>query len=187
MGFLLDSLKCLDEDLREKGSCLVVAEGKPLEVMESFIKEFRVKKLTFERDTEPYNKAMDNEITKKAQSLKVNVESFWGHTLFDPDYLLSLNDGKAPLTMGGFLKVASLAGAPSKPLDAPMKIPAPPSSDVKCRDVKVFSKIPTLSDLKEYGYNPKEKTTWFIAGEKEAIKRMEEFLAQKKDYIMIPV
>jgi len=180
MGFLLDSLKCLDEDLREKGSCLFVAKGKPLEIMDSLIKEFNVKTLTFERDTEPYNKALDEEMTKMAETKhQVEVHSFWGHTLFDPEYLLELNNGKAPLTMTSFLNIASEACNPSKPADAPISLPASPI-DFKSKQVDVFSKIPTLSDLAEYGYVPEEKTTWFVAGEKEAIKRMEDFLVQKK-------
>ena len=44
MGFILDSLRSLDEDLREKGSQLFVVKGDPLDVIERFIQEFQVYK-----------------------------------------------------------------------------------------------------------------------------------------------
>ena len=81
--------------------------------------------------------------------------------------------------MNGFLQVLSKAETPSKPLDAPKVIPAPPT-DIKTRKIDLFSDIPTLTDIKEYGYIPDNKTTGFIGGEKEALRRMEEFLVQKQ-------
>ena len=76
VGFLLNSLKCLDQDLRSKGSCLFVAKGKPLEIMNSLIKDFQIQRLTFERDTEPYNKSIDDELFKSSEAQKVDVQSF---------------------------------------------------------------------------------------------------------------
>ena len=179
LGFLLDSLRSLDDDLREKGSCLFVAKGKPLEVMDTMIKEFQVKQLSFERDTEPYNKQIDVRLITKAKLQQVNVETDWGHTLYDPNHLLELNDGKTPLTMSGFMRVLSMAGDPAQPLKAPKQLPPPPPMDIMSHKIDIYNEIPTLSDLKEYGYLPEEYTTWFSAGEQVGITRMENFLAQK--------
>jgi len=179
MGFLVDTLKALDEDLRAKGSRLFVAKGKPLEVMNSLFKNLKVKKLTFERDTEPHNKANDEKMMEKAKIYGIDVYANWGHTLFNPDSLLSLNKGKAPMRMNGLLNIVSKAPAPLAPLDPPADMPPPPS-DINSPEVELFEQIPTLVDFTSFGYVPEEKTTWFIAGEKEAIRRMEKFLAQKK-------
>ena len=180
LGFLLDSLMNLDEDLRNKGSRLFVTKGRPLDIMETFIKEFQVKHLTFERDTEPYNKAIDDQLTRNAAMHQVDVQSFWGHTLFDPDYLLELNNGKTPMTMNEFMRIISLAGDPPKPLGVPKQLPPPPPEmSLGKMGLGIFDTVPTLSDLKEHGYNPEEKTTWFVGGEKEGMKRMENFLDQK--------
>nr|AQX17842.1 putative photolyase-cryptochrome [Thalassocalyce inconstans] len=179
MGFLLATLKSLDDDLREKGSKLFVAKGRPVEVIDALVQELNVQKLTFERDTEPYNKDVDKEIMKKMKSLCVEVHECWGHTLFNPDHLLSLNGGKSPLNMTGFLNLVSKASTPPAPMEAPTSIPAPPN-ELKSETIEVLQSLPKLSDLQCYGYNPAEETTWFVPGEKEAIGRMEQFLAQKK-------
>jgi len=179
MGFLLSTLKSLDADLRAKGSRLFVAKGRPVEVIVALVGEFDVKKLTFERDTEPYNRDVDEEVMEKMKMSGVNVHECWGHTLFNPDYLLSLNGGKAPLNMTGFLNLISKAREATAPLDAPESLPAPPE-ELKSKKVEVFESIPDFSDLRCYGYDPAEATTWFVAGEKEATRKMDEFLSQKK-------
>ena len=51
----------------------------------------------------------------KLEALDVKVEEVHGHTLFDPDRMLKLNGGSAPLNMTGFQKLASKAGPPPKP------------------------------------------------------------------------
>ena len=184
VGFLLDSLKCLDEDLRSKGSRLFVAKGKPLDIMQSFIKEFQIQRLTFERDTEPYNRKIDEELLKTSASHQVDVSSFSGHTLFDPDYLLELNGGKAPLTMRDFYKIMSLANDPVEIYDTPQQLPPPPPVEINNFDqIQIFNRVPTLSELSEFGYNDSDKTTWFKSGEKEGLKRMEDFLSQKQRVI----
>ena len=181
VGFLLDSLKCLDEDLRSKGSCLFVAKGRPLDIMNSFIKEFQIQRLTFERDTEPYNKKIEDELLKSSESHQIDVQSFSGHTLFDADYLLELSGGKAPLTMKEFYKVLSLAGDPAEIYDTPKELPPPPPVEINNFDqIRIFNRVPTLSELSDFGYNSSDKTTWFKAGEQEGLRRMDNFLEQKQ-------
>ena len=184
VGFLLDSLKCLDQDLRSKGSCLFVAKGKPLEIMNSLIKDFQIQRLTFERDTEPYNKSIDDELFKSSEAQKVDVQSFSGQTLYDPDYLLELNEGKAPLTMKEFYKVISLADDPLEVFDMPNQLPPPPPVEINTfGQIKILNRVPTLSELSDYGYSAADKTTWFAGGEEEGAKRMDNFLAQTQRVI----
>ena len=164
MGFLLENLKCLDEELRERGSRLFVGKGKPDQVLTALFKELDIKTLSFERDTEPYAKARDESVKNLAASLNVKVETFCSHTLFDPDKLLKLSPGqKAPLTMTSFLSVASKAGEVPKPLEAPRELPGPPE-DVSLKGAELYEGIPTLDDLTQQGYDPALKTTWFVAG-----------------------
>lgn len=180
MGFLLDSLRALDADLRAKGSKLFVAKGNPNNIIGELIKEHKIEVLSFERDTEPYNKNMDDQVIETAKSLKTEVIPLWGHTMFDPEYLLALNNGEAPLTMVSFLRLMSEAGDPPKPLSAPEIIPPPPLDNIKCNNVYMYQKPPAISDLTEYSFNPNDYTTWFVAGEQHGIKVMQKFLAQKR-------
>ena len=176
-SWILDTLRCLNDELRAKGSRLFVVIGNPIDVLFSVINKFKVKTITWERDTEPYNKDIDDRLFDMCRDDFIEAHRFWGHTLYDPDYLLKLSEGAAPLTMTGFLNIIALAGPPLKPVAAPSTVPGPPT-DIYCGDI--FETIPTLSDLKSYGYNPLDKTTKFVAGEKEAFRRMEKFLAQRQ-------
>lgn len=164
MGFLLENLKCLDDELRKRGSRLYIAKGKPEKVLAAFFKELHVSNLFFESDTEPYAKKRDESVKNLAASLNVKVETFCGHTLFDPDKLLKLAPGgKPPLTMTSFLKVRSKAGEVASPLGTPDKLPEPPSNIV-LKGAEMYESVPTLFDMKDKGYDPSKKTTWFVAG-----------------------
>ncbi|KAM5548905.1 hypothetical protein ABKV19_000359 [Rosa sericea] len=57
--FLLQSLVDLDLNLKKLGSRLLVLKGEPSEVIVRCVKEWDVKKLCFEYDTEPYYQALD--------------------------------------------------------------------------------------------------------------------------------
>lgn len=179
MGFLLDSLNALDSDLRAKGSRLFVAKGNPNEIIGKMIKELKVEVLSFERSTEPYNKAMDERILNTAALSNVEAFPEWGHTMFDPEYLLSLNKGEAPLTMESFMELMSRAEDPPKPLDSPGSIPPPPAGDMTCKGIFIFEGVPALADLTEYNYDAKNYISRFAAGETEGIRRMKEFLSKK--------
>ena len=184
MGHLLETLSNLNENLKKKGSRLVVALGKPSEVVPLLIKDLGVDLLTYEFDDEPNGKKRDKEIAAllNAGEETVEIKSFCSHTLYDLSYLLRLSGGKPPLTMPVFLSLLSNAGSPPLPVDAPKTLPSCPSIDRinKIKSVKMYNAVPSLSDFTKFGYNAQSKTTHFIGGEDEAIKRMEKFLSQKR-------
>ena len=164
MGFLLENLKCLDDELRERGSRLFIGKGQPVEVLTAFIKELHVTNLFFESDTEPYAKERDKRVQQLAASVNVKVETFCSHTLFDPDKLLKLAPGQnPPLTMTSFLNLISKAGKVPSPLEVPDELPEPPK-DIHLKVAEMYESVPTMDDLKEKGYDPAQKTTWFVAG-----------------------
>jgi len=180
LWFLLETLRTLDSDLKAKGSKLFVCLGEPSKVITSLVKEQKPNTLTYERQTEPHNVSRDKTVKEKLQKFNVKVEEVLGHTLFDPDKMLELSGGSAPLNMTSFQKLASKAGPPPKPQDALESIPPPPKSKVVAKDFQLFDSVPTIKDFAKYGYDEANKTTTFVPGEGQAIKAMEAFLAQKK-------
>ena len=56
----------------------------------------------------------------------VKIRATWGQTLYNPDHLLSLNNGKAPSTMDNFYKLLSNMPSPQQPIPTPDTIPPPP-------------------------------------------------------------
>ena len=71
--FLLESLHDLDKNLRSYHSRLTVVLGQPTAALEELFVQYNVKKLTFQRDMEPYSKALEEGVTKLAQSCGVKV------------------------------------------------------------------------------------------------------------------
>ncbi|KAG5523341.1 hypothetical protein RHGRI_035233 [Rhododendron griersonianum] len=82
--FLLESLADLDSSLRKLGSRLLVAKGEPGEVLFRCLKEWDIKRLCFEYDTEPYYQALDIKVKNYASAAGIEVFSPVSHTLFNP-------------------------------------------------------------------------------------------------------
>ena len=184
MGFLLETLTNLDLNLKKKGSRLFVVIGTPSEILPIIVKEFKVDLITYEIDDEPNGMKRDNEVSVLVKAAGASeVTSFCSHTLYKLSYLLKLSGGKPPLTMPVFLSLLSSAGSPPLPVDAPSRLPQVPSrkliNQIKTR-LTFYNSVPSMSDLTDFGYDANGKTSYFIGGEDEAIKRMETFLSQKQ-------
>lgn len=81
--FLIQSLNDLDSNLKKIGSRLFLIKGKPEETFQKIFKEWNVKLLTFEVDTEPYSKERDAQVIKLAGENSVAVVTKISHTLYD--------------------------------------------------------------------------------------------------------
>ena len=71
------------------------------------------------------------------------------HTLWDAEYLIAKNQGKAPETMSSFTALVRRIQDPQKPLDAPTKLPLPPE-DLSCIQQWLWGgtgEVPTAEDL----------------------------------------
>uniref|UniRef100_A0A2P2JWZ5 DNA photolyase n=1 Tax=Rhizophora mucronata TaxID=61149 RepID=A0A2P2JWZ5_RHIMU len=173
--FLLESLADLDSSLRRLGSRLLVFNGEPSEVLVRCLKEWEVKKLCFEYDTQPYYQALDNKVKDYALAAGIEVFCPVSHTLFNPADIIHKNGGKPPLSYQSFLKVAGQPSWASSRLVTTVSS-IPPVGDVgKCE----FSKVPTI---KELGYEDIEQDVWspFRGGESEALKRLQESISDKE-------
>lgn len=91
-AFLLESLKDLDEQLRDKGSRLFVAQGKPEEILPDLFKEWGVKKLTFEADSEPRSLQRDRDVRRVSGA---------------PKLIVGFPRGRVSGRRGGFLSIDS--------------------------------------------------------------------------------
>lgn len=64
---------------------LYVVRGKPEEVFPELFKEWKVEKITWEVDTEPYARSRDEKIERLARDCGVKVVSLVGHTLYNTE------------------------------------------------------------------------------------------------------
>lgn len=173
MNFLLESLQDLDSKLQKSyGSRLLVLQGNPKEVLGKIFNgkgPFKIDRVYYERDTEPYAKKRDADIGAIAAKNGIEVSSFSGHTMYDVEEALKKNKGKAPNLMPGMVSLAKAMGEPAKPLLAPTKLPAMPK-EVLSRASKGNFAVP---DLKKLGYPAIKRHCGLKGGETEGLKRLE--------------
>ena len=153
--FLYEGLHALDKELRERSSYLVIRSGKPIDVLRRLLSETSVTKIYAEEDFTPYARKRDSEIEHQ---LPFHLVS--GQTVHRPTSLLKA-DGK-PYTVYTPYSKAWKAKLPAKikVLPAPEKINTPSGI--------------ASETLPRYKVSP-----LFVAGEREALVRLEEFLFKR--------
>nr|CAD7196228.1 unnamed protein product [Timema douglasi] len=174
--FLQQALTDLDNNLHSIGSRLYVLRGKPEEVFPRVFLEWRVRKLTFESDTEPYALERDASVEKLARSAGVSVVQKVSHTLYNPESVIRANLGKPPLTYQKMLSVLDSLGPPVCPVATPKDLPQAclPS---RCAPGDNTLVVPTLEELgvEEGQLAP----CLFPGGETHALQRMRNCLKNK--------
>lgn len=177
--FLHQSLLDLDLSLRKLGTRLYVMRGLPEDVFPDLFAKWNVKLLSFELDTEPYARKRDEQVEKLARQHKVKVEQKVSHTIYNTELVIRANGGKVPMTYQKFISVVDSMTPPRKPIPAPCALPPQCllSDDLNNSDFDV----PTLDELLTLkGFNPDDiKLCLYPGGEKEALKRLEEYMKKK--------
>ncbi|CAL5373545.1 unnamed protein product [Camellia sinensis] len=173
--FLLESLVDLDSSLQKLGSRLLVFKGEPSEVLFRCLKEWDIKKLCFEYDTEPYYQALDIKVKNYASAAGIEVFSPVSHTLFNPSDIIQKNGGRPPLTYQSFVKLAGQPSWASSPLSTNISGLTPVGNVGNCE----ISKVPTLQEL---GYEDigQDELTPFRGGESGALKRLDGAMKDKE-------
>ncbi|KZV26106.1 (6-4)DNA photolyase [Dorcoceras hygrometricum] len=173
--FLLESLVDLDFNLKKLGSRLLVLKGEPSEVLSRCLHEWRISKLCFEFDTEPYYQVLDNKVKNHASAVGVEIYSPVSHTIFDPADIIQKNGGKPPLSYQSFVKLAGKPSWASSPISDEITCIPPVGIVGNC----VISEVPSM---KELGYEDKDEDerTPFKGGESEALKRLRESISNKE-------
>ena len=92
VGFMLECLRELGEDIQLAGGKLVFRHGPPEREMESLLRETKATALYFNRDYEPMSRKRDAAVTKMAQTSGIEVRSFKDGVLHEPDEILK-DDG----------------------------------------------------------------------------------------------
>ncbi|XP_032416101.1 cryptochrome-1-like isoform X3 [Xiphophorus hellerii] len=175
--FLLQCLEDLDASLRKLNSRLFVIRGQPANVFPRLFKEWKISRLTFEYDSEPFGKERDAAIKKLAMEAGVEVIVKISHTLYDLDKIIELNGGQPPLTYKRFQTLISRLDPPEKPVetlsDALMGGCVTPVSE----DHGEKYGVPSLEEL---GFDTEglPSAVW-PGGETEALTRIERHLERK--------
>lgn len=153
LAFLYAGLRALDQDLRQRGSALVVRHGAPLNVLAGLLSESDAGAIFAEGDFSPYSRQRDQEISK---DLPLHLTA--GLSVHPPAEIVKA-DGSPYTVFTPFSKAWLAQPWPGDPLPAPDRIPSPPD-------------IPSV-DLPQEPRLPAEIP--FQAGEKEAQCRLSVF------------
>ncbi|XP_073328365.1 cryptochrome-2 [Pagrus major] len=175
--FLLEALEDLDSSLKKLNSRLFVVRGQPTDVFPRLLKEWKVTRLTFEYDPEPYGKERDGAIIKMAQEFGVETIVRNSHTLYNLDRVIEMNNNSPPLTFKRFQTIVSRLELPRRPLP-----PVTQQQMDKCR-TKIadnHDQLYSIPSLEELGFRTAglPPAIW-RGGESEALDRLNKHLDKK--------
>ncbi|KAL6584757.1 (6-4)DNA photolyase [Orobanche minor] len=173
--FLLESLVDLDLNLQKAGSRLLVLKGEPSDVIFRCLKEWSIKKLCFEFDTDPYYQALDDKVKKYAAAAGIEIFSPVSHTLFEPADIIQKNGGRPPLSYQSFIKLAGEPLWASSPISTGLSWVPPVGNVGNCP----VSEVPSIEEL-GYEDTREDGRTPFKGGESEALRRLRESISNKE-------
>lgn len=111
------SLASLAQDLKAKGSRLILLKGNALETLERLIKETGARSVYWSRGYDPDSIARDTAVKSALKADGVSAQSFTGHVLFEP--------WSVETKTGGFYRVYTPLWKTVRGRDVPLPVPAP--------------------------------------------------------------
>lgn len=152
--FLFSGLRQLDEDLRKRGSQLIIRRGEPLAELTRLIQETGAEEIVALEDYSPYARRRDSHIARE-----LPLHLFAGETVYPPSLVLK-PDGSPYTVFTPFSRAwKALPFASPSVVSLPERFPAVP-------DKLVSLPIPEAIFLQD-----------FPPGELEALRRLENFLS----------
>src|SRR5215471_19234848 len=136
--FLLDSLVELATSLRERGSRLVLVEGKSTEIVPRLVLHWKADRVRAHRWVEPFGRERDRRVRAAIGS---KLELYEGETLWPPGSLRT-SEGRPYSVFTPFAAAFRRTAVIGRPLPAPRKLPPLP------RDVAADGiAVPSLESL----------------------------------------
>lgn len=165
MQFLLESLRSLEQNLAQRGSRLILARGKSVDVVPRLAAAWKVDRVVAQRWVEPIGRLRDERVR---QRLGVRLELHEGETLLPPGTLRSLG-GSPYAVFSQFARAFRSAMGVVRPRPAPRVLPPLPP-DIQPEPIT----IPSCQDL-GIGHNP----ALLRGGERAARDRLRLFLTER--------
>ena len=113
--FLLQSLKDLEAQFAAHGIHLMCFYGEPHAILEQLFKDWDVKVLSFEKDSEVVWRKRDNSVKQVCKQHNVQLVERVSHTLYDPEDIFNMNDDMPPNTCEELRQFCFRMGEPERP------------------------------------------------------------------------
>lgn len=168
--FLIESVRDLRNSLQKLGSNLVVRIGKPEKIIPSLAQIYQVSAVYYHREVTSEEVAVEKKLSRILSQIQVEINSFWGGTLYHPDDL-PFKIGQIPELFTHFRKQVAKKSKIYLPFFAPKKLP-------QLREIEI-GEIPQLKDLGlEKTELDKRSVLKFQGGETAGIARLKDYFWQ---------
>ncbi|UBF27512.1 DASH family cryptochrome [Kovacikia minuta CCNUW1] len=138
LQFLLQSVANLRESLRSISSDLVIRQGFPEVIIPELAKQWEISTVYYHREVTAEERAVETALKTALDALGVQIQSFWGHTLYQPDDL-PFEISHLPELFTNFRKQVEKESTVNPPFPAPEKLPSLPAIDP--------GELPQISDF----------------------------------------
>lgn len=135
--FLHESLVDLRQQLRSRGSALVIRRGLPEKIIPALAAELGISSVYYHQEVTPEELAVEATLKTALDPLNVSLKSFWGHTLYHPDDL-PFTIGQLPELFTSFRKEVEKRSTVNPTFAAPTQLLPPPIA---------VGEVPSLADL----------------------------------------
>ncbi len=162
MQFLLEALVSLEQNLTQRGSRLLLAHGKSVDVVPRLAAAWKVDRVLAHRWVEPFARRRDQKV---AERLGVPFNLYEGETLHPPGTLRTQN-GTPYAVFSQFARALRLTAQIAPPLSAPRSLPKVPELATSS------AAVPTCEQL---GIQP--NSALLKGGERAARLRLRHFLS----------
>jgi len=181
--FMLECLKDLNDQLAAVDAKLYCIPGNSTEVFRQLSKKFKIQKICFDQDPEPFWLERDNSVKNFCATHMIEVQETIGATLWDPLEIIEANGGTPPLTYTHFCHVTSAIGPPTRPyndMDLTTINFLELDEDVM-RDLKFYPSIPTPEIL---GFVRNGENKVYSGGETKALRFFNQRIQVEKETFM---
>ena len=168
--FLLESVSDLRNSLQKLGSNLLVRCGLPEEIIPNLVRELNIDAVYYHQEVTAEELKVEKKLQQELSKLKVEMQSFWGATLYLPEDL-PFKIEEIPELYTNFRKQVEKKSAIEEPISTPEKLPTLPEVDT--------GNIPNLADFDlETPVFDERAVLKFKGGETAAIERLNHYFWQ---------
>jgi deoxyribodipyrimidine photo-lyase len=87
--YMIGCLEKLEERYQEKGSQLLILQGKPEKVLPELATTLKAMAVYWNKDVEPYAKQRDEQVQQALEKADITVETYWDQLLHAPDSIFT--------------------------------------------------------------------------------------------------
>lgn len=169
--FLRESVADLRQSLRQRGSDLVVRQGKPEEIVPQLVKELDIDAVFYHQDVTAEETAVENALRQALKPLGTHITTYWGATLYHRDNL-PFEIARVPEVFTQFRKQVEKNCSVDPTFSTPKQLPPLPSVEA--------GEIPSLSELGVEPPQPDPRGVLeFHGGESAGLARLKDYFWER--------